>query len=208
MTITTYSGLQAHIADTLNRDDMTSAIQTFIQLAEADMNRQLRHWQMEDRVAGTLDTRYSAIPTGWLETVRFNIITSNGTQRLELMSQADIANRRYADNDVAGTPVGYALTAGELEVYPTPDDSYPMEMTFYKSITSLSDSNTSNWVLEYFPDAYLYGALVHSAPYLVEDQRLPLWASMKNEAFAAIIADNERARWSGSGLRINTRMFS
>lgn len=40
--ISDYSTLKQAIADELARSDLASAIPTFIQLAEADLNRQLR----------------------------------------------------------------------------------------------------------------------------------------------------------------------
>ena len=52
MAITTYAELQSSIADFLDRDDLTSVIPTFISLAEADMNRQIRHWRQEKRANG------------------------------------------------------------------------------------------------------------------------------------------------------------
>ena len=47
MTFTTYSGLKAEIADFLLRSDLTSAIPSFIRLAEAGIDRDLRHWRQE-----------------------------------------------------------------------------------------------------------------------------------------------------------------
>jgi hypothetical protein len=45
--IADYSTLQAAIADELARADLASAIPTFIQLAEANFNRELRVRQMQ-----------------------------------------------------------------------------------------------------------------------------------------------------------------
>ena len=39
MALNTYTGLKASIADFLNRDDLTSAIEDFITLAESQINR-------------------------------------------------------------------------------------------------------------------------------------------------------------------------
>ena len=47
MALTTYTGLKASIADFLNRDDLTSVIPDFVALAEAQINRDIRHWKME-----------------------------------------------------------------------------------------------------------------------------------------------------------------
>ena len=93
MAITTYAELQAAIADTLNRDDLTSAIPNFITLAEADMQRRLRHWRQEKRSTAEIDTQYSAIPADFLEAIRF-YITSNDTRPLELISQSELLDRK------------------------------------------------------------------------------------------------------------------
>ncbi|MGA0985124.1 MAG: phage adaptor protein, partial [Burkholderiaceae bacterium] len=61
MTIANYSQLKTAVADFLNRDDLTSVVPTFISLAEADMQRKVRHWRMETRSTAQLDTQYSAI---------------------------------------------------------------------------------------------------------------------------------------------------
>ena len=44
MPLSNYTELTASIADTLNRDDLTAVIPDFIKLAEAQLNRDLRHW--------------------------------------------------------------------------------------------------------------------------------------------------------------------
>ena len=49
MAITTYDELKTSVADFLNRDDLTSVIPDFITMAEADLNRNVRHWRMEGR---------------------------------------------------------------------------------------------------------------------------------------------------------------
>ena len=206
MALTTYDELKDSIADFLNRDDLTSVIPDFITMAEADMNRGLRHWRQEKRSTAEIDTQYSAIPADFLEAIRF-YITSNDTSPLELISQSEMVDRRYRSGDTSGKPAYYAVTAGEIEVYPTPDGTYDAELYYYSRITALSASNTSNWVLEYFPDAYLYGALVHSAPYLKDDERAQVWASLYANAISAINAESEKFKFGGSGRRMKIRSY-
>lgn len=206
MALTTYDELKDSIGDFLNRDDLTSVIPDFITLAEADMNRGLRHWRQEKRSTAELDTQYSAIPADFMEAIRF-YITSNDTSPLELISQSEMVDRRYRNSDTTGKPRFYAVTAGEIEVYPTPDGTYDAELYYYSRITALSASNTSNWVLEYFPDAYLYGALVHSAPYLKDDARTQVWASLYANALSAINMESEKSKFGGSGRRMKIRSY-
>ena len=49
MPIATYTDLQSSVADWLNRSDLSAVIPTFIQLAEAKFNRELRTRDMLTR---------------------------------------------------------------------------------------------------------------------------------------------------------------
>jgi hypothetical protein len=206
MAITTYTELKTAIADFLNRDDLSSAVPTFISLAEADMQRRVRHWRMEKRSTAELDTQYSAIPADFVEVIRF-YVTSNDTRPLELISQAELLDRKAKRGNASGAPAYYALTAGELEIYPVPDGTYDVELYYISRIPALSDSNASNWMLEQYQDAYLYGALVHSAPYLKDDARVTVWAALYQNAIDAINAESERSKFGGSGRRMKIRSY-
>ena len=65
MAISTYSELKTAIANFLARDDLTSVIPDFIQLAEATMSRELETRSQEKRATATLtaDDEYIALPT-------------------------------------------------------------------------------------------------------------------------------------------------
>lgn len=207
MSITTYAELQDAISDFLNRQDLTSAIPTFISLAENSFNRDIRHWRMDVRTSITIDAQFVDLPDGWLETVKIIVPVAEGPQELELIPLAEMDERRYASSDVAGVPRFYAINAGKIEVYPTPSESFAGSITYVQKVPALSVSNTSNWLLENFSDVYLYGALAHSAPYLQEDQRLSVWAAMYQQALAAINLESDRAKYSGTGLRMKLRAF-
>jgi hypothetical protein len=206
MPITTYAELQSSITDTLNRDDLDTVAPDFIKLAEADMQRRLRHWRMEKRSTAEIDTQYSAIPADFLEVIRF-YITSNDTRPLELISQAELLDRKYRNLNTSGKPAYYAITAGEIEVYPVPDGTYTAELYYYSTIPALSDSNTSNWLLENHADAYLYSSLVHSAPYLRDDARIQMWAALSQSAIDAINQESESSKFGGSGRRMKIRSY-
>jgi len=206
MPITTYAELKTNIADFLNRDDLASISSTFISLAEDDLNLRLRHWRQEKRSTAEIDTQYSAIPADMLEIIRF-YITSGDTRPLELISQAEMLDRKFRNLNTSGQPAYYALTAGEIEVYPVPDGTYTSELYYYSRIPALSDSNTSNWVLDYYSSAYLYGSLIHSAPYLKDDARIQVWAALYQSAIDAINAESEKAKFGGSGRRMKIRAY-
>ena len=205
MAITTYSELKTSIADFLNRDDLTSVIPDFISLAEAQMQREIRHYKMEKRSTAEIDSRFSELPPDFLQAIRFHL--EEQSTRLELISLDDMLELRQDSNNTTGKPTSYALSGGAIEVYPTPDTTYNGELMYYATIAKLSDANTSNWILASHPDAYLYGALTQSAPYLKDDARMQVWSMLYAGAIAGINTESNRAKAGGSGLRLKIRSY-
>ena len=206
MSITTYAELKSALADWLNRDDLASVIPTFISLAEADIQRNVRHWRQERRSRANLVTQYTALPADYIEAIRF-LITTDGTSWLKKTSQAGIMEYRESGDDTPGRPQYYAITGGEIEVWPTPNASYEAELTYFAKIPQLTDAVTTNWLLEQFPDAYLYGSLIHAAPYLDEDGRAQIWSSLYNKAQDSINEESEKAKIDGAALRAKLKSF-
>ena len=206
MALTTYDELKASVADFLNRDDLTNQIPDFITMAETQINRDVRHWRMEDRATALVDSQYTALPANFVEPVRITI-PADRSYTLELVGPLEISKLRQDNADTTGRPQFYAVVDGAFEVFPTPDADYTVELVYYETIPHMTASLQTNWVLEYFPDAILYGSLLHSAPYLQEDQRVQTWGALYQAAVSAINLEGERARASGSGRRIKIRSY-
>lgn len=205
MAITTYSELKTAIADWLNRDDLTATIPNFIALAEAQMNRTIRHRKMVTRATATLDTPYFAVPNDWLENIRFLLNTNPVTPLLYVTPEQLIEDQQKYS--ASGQPMFYTMVGQQFEVLPTPNSSYSSELLYYAKITSLSDSATTNWLLTESPDLYLYGALVQSAPYLKEDARVQTWVALYQQLHEDMRLADERARIGSSKLKPRIRTF-
>ncbi len=206
MSITTFTELKAAISDFLNRDDTDAPVSTWIALAEADMRLKIRHWRQEKRSTAQVNTQYSALPSDFIEAIRL-YGTDTDTQQIELISQWELLDRKRKSSNVSGSPAYYAITAGEIEVYPVPDSSYNTELYYYGSVAALSDIVATNWILTYHPDVYLYGSLMHTAMYLKDDARLQGWASLYQQSIDAINRDGETAKFGGSGRRMKIRSY-
>jgi len=90
VSISNFTELKSSIADFLNRDDLTNVIPTFIRLAEAKMNRDIRHWRMETRKTALLDNQFTALPIDFLSPVRMTLNTAE-TKVLELAGTNEIS---------------------------------------------------------------------------------------------------------------------
>lgn len=205
MAITTYAELKTAIADWLNRDDLTATIPNFISLAEAQFNRTIRHRKMVTRSNATLDTPYFAVPADWLQNIRFQLNTNPTTPLLFVTPEQ--ASEERLTYSASGQPLFYTMVGQQFQVVPSPDTSYDSELLYYAKIPALSDSVTTNWLLTESPDIYLYGALVQSAPYLKEDERIGVWAGLYQQLFSDMMLADERARIGSSKLKSRFRTF-
>jgi hypothetical protein len=193
--LTTYSALTSAIEDFLLRPDLSSVIPTFVELAEARLNRDLRVRQMIKRSQASLDTQFTLLPSDFLEAQNFEIVSTSPRYPLEPVTLQTVD--RYRSGSAApGRPKVFAVAGNTIEVAPAPDAAYTGELVYYSKIPALSVSNTSNWLLLQAPDVYLYGSLLHSAPYLRVDERVALWSSLYNEAVGTLKLNNERSTFA------------
>jgi hypothetical protein len=119
---------------------------------------------------------------------------------LEFITESYANSLRAGRYSAAGKPQYYTVVGSQLEFIPTPDTQYEGELTYYAKIPALSDSNTSNWLLTYAPDLYLYGALIEAEPYLKNDERVGLWGELYLRVVADIEVADERASVASTPL--------
>lgn len=181
-TITSYATLQTAVTEWLARDQdatLIARIPTFIQLAESKFNRLLFVRQMELRSATTVDTgstepEFISLPTDFQSMRRVRLSSVTGKPCLEFKSGTQMDEYRYTIGNVTGQPKFFTVFGSEIELAPTPDSNYTIEMVYRQNIPALA-SNDPNWLLTLAPDLYLYGALLESAPYIKEDARIQTW---------------------------------
>lgn len=190
--ITDYTSLQTAVTEYLARDQDTTLIAripSFIQLSEAKFNRQLFVRQMEQRSTAVVDMtslepEFISLPSDFQSMRRVRLSSVAGKPYLEFKSGAQIDEYRFATADIAAQPRYFTVFGNEIELAPTPDAAYAIEMVYRQNIPPLASSG-SNWLLTVAPDLYLYGALLESAPYIKEDARIQTWGL----GFTAALSD-------------------
>ena len=202
----TYAELKTAIADYLNRSDLTSTIDTFIDQSEAEMNRKLRHKKMIKRATATCDSQYLATPTDWLEAINVEI-TSGDFSPLMQMSIESLDVYRKSINNRSGSPVYFAIVDDSIEVCPNPDGDYTLQLTYYASIPALSDSNTTNWVSTYYPDLYLNMTLFQGSMYLIDDDRAKGFKSLSEQIFEEMRMEEQKAAFGKGSLIPRRRTY-
>ncbi|WP_424630731.1 phage adaptor protein [Bradyrhizobium sp. SYSU BS000235] len=185
MSLANYADLQVAIAEWLGRETdvaILARVPDFIRLCEAKLNRDLRSNKMELRATATVnmesaEPEFITLPGDFQTMRRVRLSSLDQKPRLEFMNGRQADEFRTRSGNAPGRPQFFTIFGDELELIRTPDMTYTLEMVYRANIPALSNGNPSNWLLTTSPDIYLYGALLETAPYIKEDERLSTWAA-------------------------------
>jgi hypothetical protein len=197
MSLNTYDGLKASVANWLNRTDLATEIPDFIELAEERLINDVRASVLEKTttVTSVSATGETDVPSDFVElkNVFYNQKPLSRITLTELKSY----------QATAGTPVYFSRDTTKFVLFPTPTMSGTDALIFiyYKSIIPLSSSNTTNEILQLSPQAYLYATLVAAANFLGSDSSR--WESGYQSALSRIIMQERSAEFSGSTPQIS-----
>lgn len=199
MTIASYSELLTELDQWLNRSDLSDRIPTFIRLFESRANRLLRVPEMASQMsyATVADIAQLALPSDFLS-ARDLYLDSDPDVVLSAMSPAVLRNT--FPTAVTGQPQAYAVVGGQMFLGPTPDGEYSILLDYYQRIPGLSADNPTNWLLDTYPDLYLWGSLCMAEAFLRDDQRLSVWKAAWDEATAEINQQGNRQRMPSAPL--------
>lgn len=202
MAIVDYASLQASVLSWLHRTD-SPPVTDFIALAEARLSADLDARPMETTTTLTCvaGTRTVALPTDLLEMRRL-LVTDNDPVQILIYKSPDELVTDSPFITSTSRPTAFTVIGANLELAPTPDSAYPLELVYQQRIPALSNSNTTNWLLTAQPNAYLFGALVESAPWTQDESRLPVWERKYQEAVSAV---NSIDWYSGSTMRVRSK---
>ena len=150
-----------------------------INLAERDIARALKIQGFINIVTTTMAVGQSvyAKPDRWRDTVSMNFGVGSAQSRTPLFPRVYEFLRAYwPEESQVAQPKFYAdYNYSNWLIAPTPDFAYPLEISYYELPALLDDSNQTNWLSEYAPGALLHGALLQSASFLKNDERIPVW---------------------------------
>jgi len=207
-----YGQLREAVADWLMRKDLEAQIPQFIRLAEAALDKVLRTREMIRRSRTIAEGQYIPLPGDWRKAK--NVQRVADSHALGLMAydeidkyRADIKSGRRRNPNRG--PEFYALVGNTMELAPSPSPGAPseIEMIYYAKVPRLQGEVDTSWLLLDYPEIYLYGALVHSAPFLKDDERLAVWQTLYRQAVMAANQSDADARFSGAPMQRRIRGF-
>ena len=207
MAISTKAELHTAVANWLNRSDLTDRIAEFISLAEAQLNRLLRTREMLTRATASAASQYVSLPTDYLEMMNLELSGTSPPKRLVYITSDRSDDYREKQNNKTGKPNYYTIEGTSIQLLPTPDTTYTLQLNYFQDIPALSGlaDSGNNWLLVSHPDIYLFGTLLQSAPYLMDPQSIGTWGTMYTQALQELQTSDEKSRYSGGTLNMRPK---
>jgi hypothetical protein len=198
MPITNYSNLQDAIENYLARTDLNTVIPDFIALAEAKLKRRFRDVTSLS-VSNTSNWLLTAHPDVYLygsllEAQPYLMDDARITVWAQIFETVVAQVRRPNSSATLSDYAGLQLTISDWLDRPDLDNAIPNFIRLaeaklqrkFVDVTTLSVSNTTNWLLTSHPDVYLYASLVEASPYIKDDPRIPVWLENYNTRVAEV----------------------
>ncbi|MBA3243254.1 MAG: hypothetical protein H0T60_18695 [Acidobacteria bacterium] len=185
-----YLDLRLAVADLVKSRNITDVMRRLTLTAESRLDSDLRtRHQITDGVV-TFTGGTGTLPANFLEMINVYGV-SNYLLRSGPLSDARRSGSMFYRYTISGTSIyiqGY--TGGR-------------DIQYYARIPTLTTSDaTTNWLLERYPNVYLYAIGLEAAIHLQDMERAELITGQLEIAKRAIMTDDERARYSNASVRV------
>jgi len=194
MALDSYTNLKTEIASWMARSDLTTQIDSFIDLFEAWANRNLRVRQMENE-AYTPAAEFLPLPTDY---VGLRDVQVQSTPRRQLQYVTPEYADMVAADGTTGTPSYYTIVGNQLRIVPSPNTTDDVRISYWQSVPPLDGTTTTNWLLTEYPDSYLYGSLMHARAYIPDEARSEFIKSSWQSVVTEIQRAGNRSNLGGS----------
>ncbi len=202
MAVSDYGTLKSEVALYLDRSDLASYIPQFITNAARRLNYgsdapfsspPLRIPAMQATATGSTSGSI-AFPTRFLEIIRLACSDGNLSWDLEYANNASYTT--YSNR--SDRPVVYSFLGNAIKTAGTGSASYTLD--YYQAFEAFSADADTNWLLTNAPDAYLFGALLESAPFISDIPMVNGWYGMFKSTVSALNRTSMRPH--GGSLRV------
>lgn len=203
MIIGSYSSLLEKIDAYLDNAKLVPYLPGFVQNWEERFYRDPKNFGrwMEVGADSTIADDVVAVPDGYLG-LKYAYVVGAPSARLDRVSINQIYGT-YPRGGNTGVPVWIAREADNFVFGPPPDDTYDIHLLYWSKPDTLRAADTTNdhWLIVNAPDLPLYGALLEAQPFIVGDDRIPVWASLYAIALQAYRDLNTDEDDSGSPVQ-------
>ena len=161
----------------------------------------VRGVEARDTSITTDGSEYYTLPTDFLEARNVQINTN--PVRVLTYRTPEQMDKDFPYS-AAGTATSFTIIGEQIQLKPIQSGSQVLEIAYFKRLSALSDTNTTNWTMTNAPDLLLYGSLIEADAYLVNDPRIQIWRGAFDEAMEEWNKQDDKGRHSGSHMEVRT----
>lgn len=212
MALQSFSDLKTAIVNQLGRSDLTDNIPDFITLAEERIHNTLRVRAMEERSQMTTvaNQDHYGLPSDWIQARHVKVVDGRGSVDRDLEYKTPEAfdvqmARLYANS--TGEPRYYTILGNEIRYGPTPSGGKTIEILYYAKPRSLSNTHTSNAILNTYPSIYLYGATLEGKIYVEDNEGVVKYGKLYDQALMNAEDSDSRSQHTGGALHVSGEHF-
>ena len=203
MALTTFSELKTAIAAWSDTSDVTAYLGDFVTLATSMLNRggdnipAVRAREMVTVTDLTPTAGVCTLPTDYLQ---YRRVVEEASIRRELTYITPaVADTDYPTRD-SGLANNFTIVGDSLYMFPV--SSNDIELTYYQAIPDLSDSNTTNWLLDKHPNVYLHACLLQLGLFRRDDELVSRSAQMTSALVNGLNSSDMLANYAYAPSRL------
>jgi hypothetical protein len=182
-----YAQLQTLMGQYMKRQDLNNLIPSFISLAEEWFDDNVYTRARRDTYTFALLQNVVQLPSDWKRVIKAYYNGNN----LDFMPME--FNSAYAKGNPNNIYNGYQIIGDNVSIS-VQDLGGICQIDYYTTLEPLSDTNTSNWLLEDSPNTYLFGSLYQAGIYMRDDARAQQWMMLRDMAIQSKVDADERAK--------------
>jgi hypothetical protein len=178
------SDLTTKVGQWLGRSNLSAQIADAILLFESDYNTRkgVYRAQADAVLTTTIGSDTLSLPDDYEGMVA--LVRAGYPGRIQVVSLARLNQERAG---ATGEPTFAAVyPGGKLKFDVEADAAYDYELVYHKRLDPLGGETTSNWLLENYPHAYLFGVLFYMLEYVQDAERANRIVSKHEANMAAL----------------------
>lgn len=201
-----YNSLKQAVQDWFARSDMGNWIDYFIQIAEADIYRDIIAGNqgrgvraMEASLSVAIANGAAAVPADYLGLKIALVSLGGNTFELQRVNPEFIYTQ-YPAQVSSGTPAYIARQGANFVFGPYPDQNYTITGIYWKKALQLTAVNSTNWIVNTIPTIMLAATNRAAARFNKDQEAYGIWDSLYNQQIQSFILTDRAEDMSGSAL--------
>lgn len=186
-----FGELKQLVTSSLGREPSASVYQ----LVTADLNATLRVADMikDVTIPVSADSSGAALPDDYLAALSFSWEADGTEYALSMAPMVTVLARRTRP----GIPEIVGIKGKRAELAPVPVGDGNLVLSYYAALPDLAADDETNFVLDTFPNVYVYGAMMHHGR-IIGDPMADGWQA-QYAAQIALVKAADKAGVSGAG---------